>query len=91
MCLISEEKYCGFKEIELKIAVKHLSCGLQHSMLLTVNGEVYTAGNNTRGQLGVLEDVSFDHIMYKIYNTSRFRPICLPIPIDLENINAEPH
>lgn len=27
-------------------------------MLLTVNGEVYTAGNNTRGQLGVLEDVS---------------------------------
>jgi alpha-tubulin suppressor-like RCC1 family protein len=56
--LTQDEKYCGFKEIELKISVKQLSCGMEHSMLLTVNGEVFTAGNNTRGQMGISEEVS---------------------------------
>lgn len=37
--------------------MKQLSCGMEHSMLLTVNGEVFTAGNNNRGQLGITDQV----------------------------------
>ncbi|KAL9647401.1 hypothetical protein ABK040_006764 [Willaertia magna] len=45
----------GYKEIDNtpKIEIKDLQCGHYHTIILDVNGNIYGAGMNTNGQLGM--------------------------------------
>jgi len=41
------------KLITFQIAIKKVSCGIEHTGLLSVSGKVYMMGSNTEGQLGL--------------------------------------
>jgi alpha-tubulin suppressor-like RCC1 family protein len=61
---------------------------MEHSMLLTVNGEVFTAGNNTRGQLGILEQVS--HVVFLVTKVNPKTSICWSqIPPETEDSESD--
>lgn len=41
-------RYCSFN-----VFIKELACGEEHAAFITLNGEVYTMGNNAEGRLGI--------------------------------------
>ncbi len=41
------------KLVTYQIAIKKVSCGIEHTALLSVNGKVYMMGSNLEGQLGL--------------------------------------
>ena len=41
------------KLVTYQIAIKKVSCGIEHTGLLSVNGKVYMMGSNAEGQLGL--------------------------------------
>lgn len=41
------------KLITFQIAIKKISCGIEHTGILSVNGKVYMMGSNSEGQLGL--------------------------------------
>ncbi|XP_067130310.1 X-linked retinitis pigmentosa GTPase regulator-like isoform X2 [Centruroides vittatus] len=43
-------------EINFPYKIARVSCGENHSAFLTVNGQIYTCGNNRHGKLGLLDD-----------------------------------
>ncbi|XP_036778015.2 probable E3 ubiquitin-protein ligase HERC3 isoform X2 [Manis pentadactyla] len=47
--IVAEPQVCGFVSDS---SVKEVACGGNHSMFLLEDGEVYTCGLNTKGQLG---------------------------------------
>ena len=48
-----EPKKCDFKNLNVNDIIKDISCGSEHSILLTEKGKVYVCGNNYNGQLGI--------------------------------------
>ena len=46
------DKFSGPQEVTFSTRVKSVACRNQHTVVLTENGEVYTSGQGTRGQLG---------------------------------------
>ena len=42
-------------DVESMPAVRQVACGNQHAVVLTMEGVVYTCGDNSRGQLGVCD------------------------------------
>ena len=47
--IVAEPQVCGFTSDR---RVKEVACGGNHSVFLLEDGEVYTCGLNTKGQLG---------------------------------------
>ena len=47
--IVAEPQVCGFISDR---SVKEVACGGNHSVFLLEDGEVYTCGVNTKGQLG---------------------------------------
>lgn len=47
--------YCGCVPVPLRVKVKDVAVGKEHSMALTVTGDVVTWGSGMRGQLGIGE------------------------------------
>uniref|UniRef100_A0A8C9QNU3 Uncharacterized protein n=1 Tax=Spermophilus dauricus TaxID=99837 RepID=A0A8C9QNU3_SPEDA len=47
--IVAEPQVCGFISDR---SVKEVACGGNHSVFLLEDGEVYTCGLNTKGQLG---------------------------------------
>ncbi|KAB0388769.1 hypothetical protein E2I00_004311 [Balaenoptera physalus] len=47
--IVAEPQLCGFTSDR---RVKEVACGGNHSVFLLEDGEVYTCGLNTKGQLG---------------------------------------
>ncbi|XP_023235992.1 X-linked retinitis pigmentosa GTPase regulator-like [Centruroides sculpturatus] len=43
-------------QINFPYKIARVSCGENHSAFLTVNGQIYTCGNNRHGKLGLLDD-----------------------------------
>ena len=43
---------CELVRCAASISAQHVSCGLQHTAVVSADGSVLTAGSNTRGQLG---------------------------------------
>lgn len=41
------------KLITFQIAIKKISCGIEHTGILSVSGKVYMMGSNSEGQLGL--------------------------------------
>ncbi len=41
------------KLITFEIHITEISCGFQHSLFRSVEGEIFTTGNNSKGQLGI--------------------------------------
>ena len=41
------------KTLNFHIEVKEVACGFQHSHLLSIEGQVYSMGSNSHGQLGL--------------------------------------
>src|SRR5690606_15760898 len=44
-----------YPNLSLPISVKIICCGIEHTVLSDINGDVYVNGNNKYGQLGVPE------------------------------------
>ena len=40
--------------------IKEVCCGYAHTLAITINGNVYSWGNNQQGQLGLGPDAPFD-------------------------------
>ena len=60
-------------------AIKSISSGNSHSLLLDVNGEVWGLGSNVHGQLGIDSGEIFDEKVYlptKIQNVPAMQSIC---------------
>jgi len=57
--------------------IRNISCGLDHSVLITDTGEIFSTGQNEDGQLGLGD------------NTNRFEFNKVEYPFEAENINVE--
>ncbi|KAB0345203.1 hypothetical protein FD754_022129 [Muntiacus muntjak] len=71
--VVAEPQVCGFISDR---SVKEVACGGNHSVFLLEDGEVYTCGVNTKGQLGHEREGnkpglrSMDHAMYTFMCTT---------------------
>ena len=46
--------YCSPRLLKYPINIKSISCGFEHSLLLSETGMLYTMGSNNQGQLGLV-------------------------------------
>uniref|UniRef100_A0A8C7XJN8 RCC1-like domain-containing protein n=1 Tax=Oryzias sinensis TaxID=183150 RepID=A0A8C7XJN8_9TELE len=53
MCAISFASFIRMLEAFCRIPVSQVACGSRHTVALTKDGQVYTWGQNSRGQLGL--------------------------------------
>lgn len=55
---VSREQPCLLRSLQ-SMSVRKISCGLQHTLALTLDGRVLAWGANSKGQIGPGEDLTF--------------------------------
>lgn len=66
-------KIVGIKNNGKHALVSKISCGSEHSLLLTRDGDIFVCGNNSWGQLGLgLDNTKTQNLPIKLMNDNKF-------------------